>query len=388
MTEWALSQLTFGSAEGVFHAHSYYDIPVFDGGGSRILAHRMTFEGRQPRPADVIGIEIVHADAPGSQRPLGESSAWSWQQGPMAQWIAGGPRVVWNDREGSRAVGRLYNTATGDRRTLPAPVYATDPAGRFALCLNMARLDALRPGYGYPGCDGARLDEQHPKDDGVWRLDLATGEARLALPLDEAVRFFKARLGWRARLRHAARRFVYWFNHAKISPDGQRFTVKLRWRATGGPWNESMGVSLTCGCDGDDLRLLADATSHVIWLDSARLYFWREDGVVLYEDASPFGRLLGRIAPGLITENVHIRHFPDDSETFVFDTPYRETIDLILHHARSGTDQRLTTFGNHRPARGPFRCDLHPCPSPDGRRIAVTSLQDGGRQLYVLTRQT
>ena len=52
----------------------------------------------------------------------------------------------------------------------------------------------------------------------------------------------------------------------------------------------------------------------------------------------------------------------------------------------SDTHTRIAQFNNHRPKRGPFRCDLHPCPSRDGRKILVTSLDDGGRQLYVLNR--
>ena len=39
-----------------------------------------------------------------------------------------------------------------------------------------------------------------------------------------------------------------------------------------------------------------------------------------------------------------------------------------------------------RPKSGPFRCDLHPNPSPDGRKVVVTSLDDGGRQMYLLAR--
>lgn len=386
MTVWTLSQLTCGTREGIFHAHSYYDIPVFDGGGSRIVAHRMDFQGRQPGANDVIGVGIVDAGEPDSWIGIGESAAWSWQQGPMAQWIAGGPRVVWNDREDSRAVARVFDTGTGERETLPAPVYAVDPEGRFALSLNMSRLDAVRPGYGYPDFEGARLGERRPPDDGVWRIDFGTGETRLLLSLDAAVRFMGAHSGWR-RVRHLARRFVYWFNHAKISPDGRRFTVKLRWRVPRGPWNERMGVSLTCGCDGEDVRLLAEATSHMIWLDSERLYFWSRDGVWIHSDTSPTGRRIGRIAPALITENVHIRNFETEPEMFILDTPYRDTIDLLLHDARTGTHQRLARFQNHVPQRGPFRCDLHPCPSRDGKRIVVTSLQDGGRQIYVLNRE-
>lgn len=389
MSAWQLTQLTFGSDRGLFHAHSYYDIPVIDGPGRRIVAHRLRFIERQPTPEDAIEVGLVDVDRPGSWTALGESRAWSWQQGPMAQWIAGGPRLVWNDRDGDRFVARLVDVERGTLRTLPAPVYAVDPEGRFALSLNMARLDALRPGYGYAGGSGALLEQACPGHDGVWRLPLAGGAPELILPLERAVRFLRTRLGLRRRLRHLLARYHYWFNHAKISPDGQRFTMKLRWRRRGGPWFEAMGVSLTCGVDGSDLRLLADATSHVIWLDEKLAYCWRKGEVALFEDRAPAGVRVGAVAPGLIDSNAHIRHLPSRApggrRLFLFDTPYREQVELRLHDPVAGTATEIARFAGHVPARGPFRCDLHPCPSADGARIVVTSPQDGGRQLYVLT---
>lgn len=152
----------------------------------------------------------------------------------------------------------------------------------------------------------------------------ASGQ-KLVLSLDRAVRFLYSQLGWRQYLRHRIRPFRYWFNHVKISPDGSRFTLKLRFRPTGRRrgWNDSMGVSLTCGIDGRDLRLLAHASSHLIWMDEETLYFWQRDGLYIYADESPRGRRLRQLAPRLIDQNVHFRHLPGATDQFVFDTPYR-----------------------------------------------------------------
>ncbi|CAM4294693.1 TolB family protein [Palleronia rufa] len=384
MTGWRCTRLTRGGPDGPFHSHSYYDVPVFDATGRRIVAHRMSFAGRQPTPEDTIEIGLIDADRPDSWQPIGESRAWSWQQGPLAQWLGGGPRVVWNDREGPDFVARIHDTETGETRTLGRTVYGVDPAGTTGFSLDMGRLNAVRPGYGYPGGPDGTALPRYPDDDGVWRVDLETGRARLVLSLRRAARLVRPRLGMRARLRHGLAGYTYWFNHVKVAPDGRRFTVKLRWRKIGGPWNESMGVSLTCGADGDDPRLLADATSHVIWRDPEHLYFWRRGAVEVFRDEAAGGRKVGTIAPDLIDANVHIRHLDANARHFVLDTPYREEIDLLTLDTRTGTHRRIATFPGHVPRRGPFRCDLHPCPSPDGRRIVVTSLRDGGRQIYLL----
>ena len=370
-------------------SHAYYDIPVLDSTSRYVAGHQVRFAGRQPTPEDAIQIGYIDLESDGHPwSPIGESRAWSWQQGAMSQWLPNSRTIVWNDREDARFITRMFDVESGTTGVLPRPVYAVDPTGRFALSLNMGRLDRLRPGYGYADGPENRLDNRKPKEDGVWRMDLDSGDYKLILSLDEAVRFLNSRLSTRSRLGHLLRRYIYWFNHAKISPDGKRFTIKLRYRLPdmNKDWRGWMGVSLTCGTDGEDLRLLADATSHVIWLDTQRLYLWRRDGVYLYSDDSPEGRPEQRFAPTLIDRDVHIRRLPGTQDQFVFDTPYREEVDLYVFDASDERHQKIASFENHRPRRGLHRCDLHPCPSPDGRKIVVTSLHDGGRQMYLLTR--
>ncbi|WP_090114969.1 hypothetical protein [Limimaricola pyoseonensis] len=395
---WRVRQLTFGSGAGRFHAHSYYDIPVLTRDARRVAAHRMGFEGRWMTPDDPVEIGLVDVER-GGFAPIGTSRAWSWQQGPMAQWLPDDRHLVWNDRqrdgatpapEGDAFVARLHDTGTGTTRTLPRPVYALTPSGTGALSLNMARLDHARPGYGYTGGRGAKIGSNACADDGVWYMDLAEGGAppRLVLSLARAAEFLAERLPEPERAAHRAGRHAYWFNHAKVSPDGRRFTVKLRWRGAGfeGGWTGLQGVSLTCGLDGEDLALVARGTSHVMWHDAERLYFWHqaENAFVTMRDAVPEAEDREEPFPDLITGNVHIRHIPDAPHLAVYDTPYAEEIDVILLDQKSGDTTRLARFGGHAPPKGAFRCDLHPVPSPDGGRIIVTSLSDGGRQLYVL----
>jgi hypothetical protein len=308
----------------------------------------------------------------------------------MAQFIPGTRRLIWNDRDGDTFVARVHDVDSGNGWTLPRPVYAVDPSGRFGLSTNMARLDKARPGYGYVGGTGARLDHRCPPDDGIWSVDLVDGTSRLVLPLAEAAMFLMAYSDPETRAEHGREQHLYWFNHIKFSPDGLRFTTKLRWRerTLQGRWTGLMGVSLTCGIDGHGLRLLARATSHVIWLDPATLYMWQQGRgrLALVADTSPYGTHVRDLFPDLVTSNVHIRHVPAAPHLLLYDTPYREDIDLYVLDTRTGHREHVAGFGNHRPNHGPFRCDLHAIPSRDGRRILATSLADGGRQVYLAER--
>ncbi|KAF0675883.1 hypothetical protein [Profundibacterium mesophilum] len=400
MSGWRVTQLTFGSDAGRFHAHSYYDIPVMNPEGSMLVGFETRFTGRHPEPGDAVGIGIVETDRPGSWREIGTSTAWSWQQGPMAQFVPGAREIAWNERGADGFAARLHDIASGTSRSLSRPLYAIAPDGRSGLSVNMTRLDTLRPGYGYaalPEAGAEAVRARLPEDDGVWRVPLDGAATELLLPLARAAEFLMSQLPLRERLRHRMARYHYWFNHVKIAPGGTRFTVKLRWRRLSGGWNGTQGVSLTCGMDGRDLRLLAAATSHVLWLDDRRLYFYdeRRRDMPIFEDRAPRGHRVGQLGAGVITANVHLRHLPPGPPPpgklpprILFDTPYSEEVSLLEMGTEGGAvPLRIDSFSGHVPARGAFRCDLHPCPDASGQRIALSSMRDGGRQIYIAVRE-
>jgi len=387
---WTITQLTTGSDQQQFHSHSYYDIPVLNTEGNKLVAYRTIFEERQPSPSDSVDVGIIDLSTPGSWQTIGRTTAWSWQQGPMAQWVKGRNAVIWNSREGDGFVANLYDLDTETCSTLPRSIYAIAPNGQHGLSLDMGRLDTLRPGYGYALNNKPKKLTLLPKDVGVWKVNLDGSRDELILSLKDARNWLIRQFTLRTRLKHHLKRYAYWFNHAKISPDGKRFTVKLRWREVGGSWTDKQGVSLTADMDGKNLRYLANATSHVIWQTNDIAYFWRYEEVSVYKDTSPQGTYIGQIGDGIIKRNVHLRHLPPDSTNtpseYIFDTPYVETVSLNILETKTETVQQIAEFTGHTPARGPYRCDLHPVPDSTGNKIIVTSLQDGGRQIYLLER--
>lgn len=385
---WTVRRLTEGSERSALHSHSYYDIPVFDHTGRFLAAHRLAFEDRWMKADDAIQVGMVDWKNGGFE-PIGETTAWSWQQGPLAQWVPRSDRLVWNTRDGDGFNAHMYDRRTGETRTLPRTVYALDPKGDFTLSLNMARIDQARPGYGYAGGTGGRLDESAPADDGVWRMDLDTDRCELVLSLRRAVEFVKSCLDADQAREHQEIPQLYWFNHVKLSPNGKRFTVKLRWRVKSlkRPWRGPQSVSLTCRIDGKNLRFLIQGGSHVMWLNDRELFCWDQphSKLVRLEDASR-GQHVRDIRPDLFEKNIHIHHLASRPGQYIYDTPYAEEVSVCAYNEYSDKTETLASFSNHRPKHGPFRCDLHPVPASDGNRIVVTSLHDGGRQIYAIER--
>ena len=379
---WSVRQLTQGGYGDAWHAHGYYDIPVVDPKSRWIAAYQSELPYRPVTSTDKVRIGRISI-ASGGFEPLAETHAWSWQQGPMAQWSQTGD-LLWNDRLDDTLIGRrLKGGKAGSPETFDRPIYALTPDGKGYLSVCWARLARFRPAYGYEGGTEASAGQNIPKDDGIWHVDFATGRSRLVLSVAEAVACLFDNLTADELKEHQTLDFGYWFNHVKISPDGKRFTAKLRYKT---PDTQFQGVSITCGLDGSEVHLLAKRTSHVIWIDSDTLFWWSMgDKDVMIGSDKPLGQGDVRpIAKGAFTKNPHAQLWPGSGgNQIVFDVPYRRTVELKMLDRDTQSATNVAQFGGHLPDAGTYRCDLHPVPLPNGRGVVVTSLASGSRQVWI-----
>ncbi len=393
MNGWSIRQLTVGTGTWSGHMHCYYDIQVLNTDETRLVAIEVDHHNSPIRPDDQVRVGTVDL-ADGGFVPLATTTAWSWQQGPMAQWIPGQDRIVFNVRDGDGLAATVMDPTDPTRSTpLSRPIYALASHGRWGVSIDLLRLDGLRPGYGYTRSDTTGGIARAPTDDGIWRIDLTTDESHLVLSIGAAVDATITALEERnpslaTQLRQEDHHF--WFNHLKLSPDDRRLTCKLRWRHPDGPWSDHQGVSLTVDMEHPETttpHLLATATSHVMWWTSDRLYYWdaaaRDVMVVQDQDDAPPRPL--RV--GQFDRNVHLRHVVEQPTRFVYDEPYQENVTLHQFDLESGESTQLARFPFHTPARGLYRCDLHPVPTRRGDQIIVTSLTDGRRQVHVVEQE-
>src|SRR5690606_30151937 len=132
-----------------------------------------------------------------------------------------------------------------------------------AISLNYARLWQTRAEYGYRG-EFANLSATMPLDqDGLWHVDLQTGESELIVTIEEL------RLSHPRRTMQAAEHYV---NHAMYSPDGRRLVFLHRWFGKAGQFSRLY----VCDSDGANLKLLRDErmASHFTWRDNEHLLAW------------------------------------------------------------------------------------------------------------------
>jgi len=361
------------------HFFGYYDKSPWDATGRHLLALETAFMDRPPAADDAAIIGVVDLAQGRRFRPLAETRAWNWQQGSMLQWVAlaADRLIIHNDRIRDRFVSTVRDIDTGESRTLPRPIYALTRDGSRALSVNFARLHRLRPGYGYAGAPDPRADDPHPVDDGVYLMDLSTGEHRLVMSLAQIAAF---------RRDATMEGGHHWFNHLLVSPDNGRFIFLHRWqRKEGGRYTRMFTANL----DGSGLWCAPadEMVSHFDWCGSDRILAWarrRDIGerYYLFTDRSEEFEVVGE---GVLTEDGHGSYSPDGRWLLTDTYPDRERMRrLILYHSADKRRVDIGRFFSPAALELEIRCDLHPRWSRDGRQVCIDSAHEGARQVYVV----
>jgi hypothetical protein len=365
------------------HFVGYYDKCPWNAPMRLLAVHRNTFRDRQPTPGEAVDIGLVDLRDGNRFRAVDRTAAWSWQQGAMLQWLGSAPdrEIIYNTFDGTDYRATIRDVETGATRTLPRPIYALSPDGRQAVSLPFDRLNRLRPGYGYMARPERLESDPAPADDGVWWIDTATGENRLIVPI--------ARLAAHkpdARFDGAE----HWVNHLQFSPGGTRITFLHRWKKPDGKGFTTR--MLVARPDGSDLRIVWDhgMISHFDWRDDRTMLAWAKGD----DDRNRFWLrdvLTGEssvVGDGVLTVDGHCSYSPD--RRWILDDTYPDRSDrdrqtLILFRVADGKRFDIGRYEASGAIVGkPYRCDLHPRWSRDGRQVCVDSTHDEGRrQVFV-----
>lgn len=361
------------------HWFGYYDKHQFDVTGRYLLGMEVDFEDRTPSPDDVIRLGVIDLEDGDRWTEFGMSQSWGWQQGCMLQWLPGAKtKVVYNDRQDDRFVAVVQDVFTGEKQVLPRPIYAVSADGKRAVGTNFSRIAETRPGYGYAGVADPFADQLHPEEDGVYVMDLDTGESRILFTYDAIAKFPPAKdTGGK-----------HWFNHLLVNPDGTRFIFLHRWKLS--PTAQRWGTRMfTAGIDGSDLRCLSDhgMVSHFIWRNPAEILAWstepEQTRFHLYEDRTENKSVIGQ---DVLIHDGHCTYSPDGEWVLTDKYPGRDRMqDLMLYRPSDGKLVPLGRFYLAPERHGELRCDLHPRWDRSGSRICIDSMHARDqRQIHVL----
>ena len=363
------------------HWFGYYDKHQFDPTGRYLLSMEVDFDLRSPTKDDVIRLGMVDLQNGDKWIPLSETRAWGWQQGCMFQWVPGSKtKVIYNDRQGETFVSIIQDVFTGEKRVLPRAIYTLSPDGKTAVSVNFARIDSTRPGYGYEGGVDPFADDLHPKGDGIYVMNMETGESKLVVTLDQIARTGREIADDEGK---------HWFNHLLFNTDGSRFEFLHRWYRQApmrGGWATRM---FTANTDGSDVYCVDPngRTSHFIWRDPTHILCWTwtpkyENAYTLFTDKSEQIEVMG---PDVLTQNGHMTYSPDGEWVLTDTYPDKQRMQTVFLYRPA--DGKVVTLGKfHSPPeyKGEVRTDTHPRWNRDGTAVCIDSSCSGRRQMYLL----
>jgi hypothetical protein len=360
----------------------YHDITPFGSRDELLLAGRREVgQGRRAASTPLtLGVYDTHAPRP-SFEPFAVSTAWCWQQSCRLQWFGGvaSSKVLFNYSEAGAHRARVFDLGTrASVADYSRALYAISADGARGISLNFARLQRLRPGYGYDDIADASVGQSAPADDGLWLVDLVRGGADLILSLAQVASFAPV------PSMHGA---THYFNHILWNPAGTHFFFLHLWRLADGSrrsralvWDMARGRCTALGPEG--------VVSHHCWVDDRTLIvFAHQAGVGMryhsYDLDRGYRRTLGRFD---LVEDGHPSISPVDGGLMVTDT-YPDGLgeqSLLLYDVMRSRLTRVAQLYSPPQLRGEVRCDLHPRWSRGGDHLCVDSGHGGERRLCVI----
>jgi hypothetical protein len=361
------------------HHFGYYDKCPWDATGRYLLALETTFIDRPPTADDRATLGMVDLEEENRWIPLDETPAWNWQQGTMLRWLPTAPdrEIIYNSVVDGNYVSLVRDVHSGETRALPRPIYAVSNDGRSAVTLNFSRVHRTRPGYGYACLPDPWEGHPQPGEDGIYWMDLVTGENRLVVSLDTIANYLRD---------ETMDEGDHWFNHLQYCTDDSRFLFLHRWRVGKG----HLTRLFTANPDGSDLCCVSDheMTSHFDWRDGTHILAWARRFEVgnryfLFRDQSDERRVVGE---EVLTADGHCSYSPDRQWILTDTYPDRETNrrTLILFRPEDATRMDIGQFYSPPDVTGEIRCDLHPRWNRDGTQVCIDSVHEGQRQMYVI----
>ena len=172
-------------------------------GGRYILGMEIERIDRMPQPEEAAIIVLVDTKQNNKIIRLDKTHAWNPQQGTMFYWNPQAPQkqFFFNDRDvkTGHVLAVLYDIETRKRvreyRYDDTPIGngGVAPNGRAFLGLNYGRLARLRVVTGYPDALDWSRDDNAPDNDGIFVVDIRTGNKRLLVSYRELAERLKQR---------------------------------------------------------------------------------------------------------------------------------------------------------------------------------------------------
>ena len=370
--------------DGYHYFFAYYDMRA-TGKRGKHLCHRVKFFDRLPTSEDVAELGYLED---GRFVKFAQTTAWNFQQGAMLQYHPYLDNTVYyNVCENGRFMTVTHDIATGEKKYTDRATACISPDGKWGLGINFGRIFSFRAGYGYAGFKDKGADINAPSDDGVFLVDMESGESRLLVSYDVL-----------APLSGFTGEDKILINHITFNTDSDRYLMLVRNFPSDTPWGWS--TSLVVGDLKGNVHAVLKNTyfSHYNWKnghevvahctvegDRKSMYLIDVDSGKYTEYNMPF--FDERAAVGR-NSDIHCCFSPDGNYIigdgyYCKADPYR---DLLAYSLRTGESRTLLrALDDGADKWGDMRCDLHARFIWDGSHISFDTACNGKRQIALIS---
>ena len=374
-----IRQITHGPKHHFFGYIGHVQNIPWNGDGRYIVALRTSFQDRMPNPGEPADVVLIDTQNGNRVEKIDESRAWNFQQGTMFYWNPkdADHKLIFNDRDPqtNRVFAVVYDIAARKRvreyRFNDTPIGNSGVAQRGGcfLGLNYGRIARLRPVTGYPGALDWNPGEPAPSNDGVFLVDMATGEKHLLVSFADLARAVDTK---------GRELFI---NHTLWSRDDSRIYFYVRGEF--GSRDRRIDIPMSIRPDGSGLTAHPYIGGHPEWLDGTRVIGSSGGKMVVYDvDAGQIVDTLG--GPETFPKvGGDVALSPDSRWLVVGDRKGVENFYVVFRRADR---TRVLTHGFPHPGytSGDLRVDGSPCWNRTSDAFLFPAIAaDGTRQLFL-----
>lgn len=381
-----IEQITFGPNNHFFGYIGHAGTMPWNGTGRYILAMRTTFQDHMPEAGEAADIVLIDTENEYAVEKIEETCGWNPQQGTMFYWNpdAADTQFFFNDRdpETHRIFTVLYDIEKRER----VKEYRYDDVafanggvcqtGGYFTGINYARMARLRMVTGYKGTFDWTEGVEHPEDDGIFKVNIASGEKTVLVSF--------------AQLRDAliadghTEVSALFINHTLWNRDGDRiyFYARGGWDGNEGP---KINQPFTVNADGSGLTLQRGFIGgHPEWEMGHRAIGGQDDKLVIYDTDSQ--EVVDQIAdPTIIEKPGGDSALSPDGNWIVTGYGKNGHNMWVVYRRTDGAWIRTPAYDQRPYVKGDLRSDPGPLWNRDGSKILFPSLvADGSRQLHII----
>lgn len=384
-----VKQITFGPMNHFYGYIGHVQNIPWNQSDRYIVGLRSAFQERMPNPGEAADIILIDTQGDFAIKVVDQTRAWNPQQGTMLYWNPDAPETQFffndSDKETKEVFTVLYDISKGKRvreyryEDTPFGNAGVAQKGGYFLGFNYARNAYLRPVTGYPGTFDWTGGEIHPENDGVFKVNIATGEKQLLVS-------FKKLAEIMVREDPLVETTALFINHTMWNRDDDliKFSVRGNWNHPDNDKVISMGYLMNP--DGSELIRRQDPISgHNDWELGHRILGAFEGGMALYDyDKEEIVEKV--VDPGIYPDPKGDNAVSPDAKWLVNGSSMNSYNIYTVFRRSDKAWVRTQKFDRGRYRSGPTRIDGSPCWNRESNQVLFPALTDDGTvQLFVIT---